>query len=351
MRKSMTQSIEKRIQNLRDELNHHNYLYYVEAQPTVSDREYDKLMRELTELEAAHPEFASADSPTQRVGGEPIESFRTVDHAVAMMSIDNTYDEAEVREFDARVKKNLGGEQPAYVVEPKVDGVSGSLRYEKGLLVLAATRGDGRRGDDITAQVRTIQSIPLRLHDTGGIPAVLEIRGEIYMPNDVFQRINKQREAAGEELYKNPRNLTTGTLKQLDPKITASRKLSFVCHGFGQVEPLPVEGYWEFVKLLKTWRLPVPQHTKFVKDIDHVIAAIEAFADVRGKLPYQTDGMVVKVDSLSQRTRLGVTSKAPRWVIAFKYAAEQMQTVLKEVDWQVGKTDETGSQLVAFARR
>jgi DNA ligase (NAD+) len=341
----MTQSAEKRIHQLRDELNRHNYLYYVEAQPQVSDQQYDKLMRELTDLEAAHPEFASPDSPTQRVGGQPIESFRTVEHAVPMMSIDNTYDEAAVREFDARVKKNLG-EQPAYVVEPKVDGVSGSLRYEKGGLVLAATRGDGRRGDDITAQVRTIHSIPLRLHDHGSIPQVLEVRGEIYMPNEVFQKINKKREEAGEEIFKNPRNLTTGTLKQLDPKMTASRKLSFVCHGFGQVDPLPVESYWEFVKLLKTWHLPIPQHTKFAKDIDEVIAAIEAFANVRGKLPYQTDGMVVKVDSFAQRKRLGVTSKAPRWVIAFKYAAEQMQTVLNTVDWQVGK----GGTLTPVAR-
>jgi len=333
----MAQSAEKRIAQLRDELNHHNYLYYVEAKPEISDREYDKLIRELTELEAAHPDLASPDSPTQRVGGEPIESFQTVEHAVPMMSIDNTYDEAEVREFDARVKKNLAGEHPAYVVEPKIDGVSGSLRYENGSLVLAATRGDGRRGDDITAQARTIQSVPLRLHGDGGIPKILEVRGEVFMPNDVFQRINKQREAAGEEMYKNPRNLTTGTLKQLDPKMTASRKLSFVSHGLGQVEPLNIDSYWEFVKHLKAWRLPVPQHTKFVKNIDEAIAAIEAFASVRGTLPYQTDGMVVKVDSFAQRKRLGVTSKAPRWVIAFKYAAEQMQTVLKEVDWQVGK--------------
>jgi DNA ligase (NAD+) len=342
----MPQSAPKRIAELTEELNRHNYLYYVEAKPQISDREYDKLMKELTELEAAHPAYASPDSPTQRVGGQPIEGFVTVEHAVPMMSIDNTYDEAAVREFDARVKKNLGGAQPAYVVEPKVDGVSGSLRYEKGRLVLATTRGDGRRGDDITAQVRTIQSIPLRLHGDGDIPGILEIRGEIYMPNDVFQQINKQREAAGEETFKNPRNLTTGTLKQLDPKITAQRKLSFVCHGLGQVEPMPTQSYWEFVKLLKKWRLPVPQHTRFVPDIDQVIKAIEEFADVRGKLAYQTDGMVVKVDDFGQRQKLGATSKAPRWVIAFKYKAEQMQTVLKEVDWQVGK----GGTLTPVAR-
>jgi DNA ligase (NAD+) len=213
----MGQTAKQRVEKLRAELNHHNYLYYVEAKPTVSDQQYDRLMRELTELEAAHAELASPDSPTQRVGGEPIDSFRTVKHSVPMMSIDNTYDEGEVRAFDERMKKNLGGEQPAYVLEPKVDGVSGSLRYEDGVLVLAATRGDGRAGDDITAQARTIQSIPLRLAGDGNIPRILEVRGEIFMPNDVFQKINKQREEAGEEVFKNPRNLTTGTLKQLDP--------------------------------------------------------------------------------------------------------------------------------------
>jgi DNA ligase (NAD+) len=335
-----------RVDQLREELDRHNYLYHVEAKPTISDQQYDRLMRELTELEVAHPEFASPDSPTQRVGGQPIESFQTVEHAVPMRSIDNTYDEAEVRAFDERVRKNLGGEQPSYVIEPKVDGVSGSLRYEDGLFTLAATRGDGRRGDDITAQARTIQSIPLRLPGDGDIPRILEIRGEIYMPNDVFQRLNADREAAGEEVYKNPRNLTTGTLKQLDPKITASRKLRFVSHGLGQVEPPATDSYWAWIQLLKRWHLPVADYTQQAKDIDAVLKIIEAFADLRGKLPYQTDGMVVKVDSFAQRERLGATTKAPRWVIAYKYQAEQMQTVLKEVDWQVGK----GGNLTPVAR-
>src|SRR2546421_7259585 len=332
-----TKDIKKRIDKLREDLDRHSYLYYVEAKPEISDQQFDKLMRELTELEAAHPEFASPDSPTQRVGGQPIDSFRTVEHAAPMMSIDNTYDEAEVRAFDERMRKNLGGEQPSYVIEPKVDGVSASVRYEGGALVLAATRGDGRRGDDITAQARTIQSIPLRLAGDGKIPGVLEVRGEIYMPNDVFQKINKQREAAGEEIFKNPRNLTTGTLKQLDPKITASRKLRFVSHGLGQVEPLVTDSYWEWIQLLKKWRLPIAEQTTFANNIDEALKVIEDFAATRGKLPYQTDGMVIKVDNFAQRHRLGATSKAPRWVIAYKYQAEQMQTALKEVDWQVGK--------------
>lgn len=333
----MGASAKARIEKLRDELNRHNHLYYIDARPEVSDQQYDRLMRELIELEAAHPEYAAADSPTQRVGGKPIDSFVTVEHVVPMRSIDNTYDEAEVRAFDERVRKNLGGAEPSYVVEPKIDGVSGSIRYENGLMVLAATRGDGRRGDDITAQARTIRSLPLRLKGDSEIPAILEVRGEIYMPNEVFQCINKERAEAGEETYKNPRNLTTGTLKQLDPKITAARKLNFVSHGLGQVEPLPTDSYWEWIQLLKRWHLPVAEKTSFAKNIDEVLKIIETFAVERGTLAYQTDGMVVKVDSFSQRERLGSTNKAPRWVIAYKYQAEQMQTVLNGVDWQVGK--------------
>lgn len=332
----MGQSVKQRVQKLREELNRHSYLYYVEARPEISDQAFDKLLRELEGLEQAHPELVTADSPTQRVGGQPIEGFETVEHAVPMMSIDNTYDESEVRAFDERVRKLLGDEAPAYVLEPKVDGVASTLRYEGGALVLAATRGDGRRGDDITANARTIRSIPLRLED-GKVPRVLEVRGEIFMTNTEFQRINLARQAAGEETFKNPRNLTTGALKQLDPKITAERKLRFVAHGIGQVEPLPTDSYWEWVKLLKAWRLPVNEHTSRAKDVDEVIAQIEAFAKVRGKLAYQTDGVVIKVDSFEQRGRLGATAKAPRWVIAFKYPGEQMQTVLREVDWQVGK--------------
>jgi DNA ligase (NAD+) len=339
-------TVEQRIAKLRREIEHHNDLYYQEARPEISDQEYDALMRELIELETAHPEFAAADSPSQRVGGEPSEGFKTVTHAVPMMSIDNTYDEVEVRAFDARMRKTLGESASIeYVLEPKVDGVAATLRYENSQLILAATRGDGRRGDDITANARTIRSIPLRL-DAKDVPAILEVRGEIFMPNDVFQSLNAQQEAAGEEKYKNPRNLTTGALKQLDPKITATRKLRFVAHGLGQVEPLPVDSYWQWIKLLKKWKLPVGEHTTHAKNIDDVIATIESFAQTRGKLAYQTDGMVIKVDSFAQRQTLGNTSKAPRWVIAYKYAAEQTQTILREVDWQVGK----GGTLTPVAR-
>jgi len=333
----MASSLQRRAAQLREELDRHNYLYFIEGKPVISDQEFDRLMRELVELETAHPELLTPDSPSQRVGGEPIKGFRTVEHAAPMMSIDNTYNQDEVRAFDERVRKALGGEKVTYVLEPKVDGVASTLRYEQGALVLAATRGDGRRGDDITSNARTIGSIPLRLHRDGSIPRVLEVRGEIYMPNAEFQRINRERQESGEETFKNPRNLTTGALKQLDPRITAGRKLRFVSHGLGQVEPMPGDSYWEVLGLLKKWRLPVNEHETRAKSLDEVFKTIDEFQKVRGKLAYQTDGMVIKVDSFAQRERLGATSKAPRWVIAFKYPGEQMQTVLKDVEWQVGK--------------
>jgi len=244
----MSKSVEQRILKLREELNRHNYLYYIEARPQVSDREYDRLMQELIELEAAHPELVTTDSPTQRVGGEPLTELTPVRHAVPMMSIDNTYSEEEVRAFDERVRKGLGGETPRYVLEPKIDGASVSLRYEQGRLVLAATRGRGNVGDDITANARTIKSIPLVLRQDGAsvpIPKVLEVRGEVYMDNEDFQRVNKELAAEGEEPYANPRNLTAGTLRRLDPRIVAKRRLRFLAHGLGQVEPMPVESYWE----------------------------------------------------------------------------------------------------------
>jgi DNA ligase (NAD+) len=334
-------AIEKRITSLREELNRHNYLYHQLARPEISDREYDALMQELIDLETKYPEYASPDSPSQRVGGEPIDSFRAVEHAVRMYSIDNTYNEDDVRQFDDRVRRALGdGAKVSYVCEPKVDGVACSLRYEGGVLVLGATRGDGRRGDDVTHNVRTVRNIPLRLQKDGGkkIPQVVEVRGEIYMPTDEFQRMNKRLEAEGIDPLKNPRNATAGTLKQLDPKIAASRKLRFTAHGTGEVLPdMPVDNYWDWIQTIQKWGLPVADEVTPCKTIDDVIAHIESFANVRGKLPYQTDGMVIKVNDFDQRDQLGYTAKAPRWVIAFKYPSEQVQTVLHGVRWQVGK--------------
>ena len=326
----------KRVRTLRQDLDRHNHLYYVEAKPAVSDREYDRLMAELAELEAAHPDLASPDSPTQRVGGEPIEGFASVTHTVAMMSIDNTYNADDLREWDDRVRRGLDGQAYRYVLEPKVDGVAASLRYEDGRLTLAATRGDGRTGDNVTHNVRTVKSVPLTLR-TDTPPKVLEVRGEIYMPGSSFQRVNAEREAAEEDLFANPRNATAGTLKQLDPKITATRGLRFVAHGLGEVVGLDLSSYYDTLKALKGFGLPISPQTQTADDIDAAISIITKFEKQRGTLDYQTDGMVVKVDGLAQRETLGFRSKSPRWVIAYKYPAEQAQTTLNGVTWQVGK--------------
>lgn len=333
----MNKSAAQRAAWLRDELNRHSYLYYVEAKPEISDVEFDRLLRELIDLERLHPELVVPDSPTQRVGGELITGFRTVEHAVRMMSIDNTYDEGEVREFDRRVREALGRATPRYVIEPKIDGNAVSLRYEKGVFVLAASRGNGYRGDDITANARTINSIPLRLRHAADLPEVLEVRGEIYMPDAAFLDVNKRLVAAGQEPMKNPRNAAAGTLRQLDPKITASRKLAFLAHGAGEVRPMSVSSYWQWLQLLRKWGIPTAPSSKIVDTIEEVLAEIRDFASIRPTLPFQTDGMVVKVDDFAQRGVLGETSKSPRWVIAYKYQSEQAETILQGVTWQVGK--------------
>ncbi len=330
----------KRIVELREEIREHDRKYYDESRPTISDRDYDRLMQELIELEKAYPELVTLESPTQRVGGDVQTELKPVRHAVPMMSIDNTYNEGEIRAFDERVRKGLSGEQPAYVLEPKIDGTSINLRYENGKLMLGATRGRGNVGDDVTVNARTIKSIPLELN-TDGVdqppPAILEVRGEVYMDNEDFQRVNTEIVAEGDEAYANARNLTSGTLRRLDPKIVAKRRLRFLAHGLGQVEPMPAESYWDLTQLLKQWGLPLPKNVSRVNTIEEVIAKIHEFEAIRPKLPYMTDGMVVKVDSLTQREQLGATSKSPRWVVAYKYETEQQPTVLKNVRWQVGK--------------
>src|SRR6266571_643236 len=344
----MGHSVEQRIKKLRDEINHHNYLYYAESRPQISDREFDRLLAELIELEKQYPELITPDSPSQRVGGDVQSELKPVRHAVPMMSIDNTYSEEEVRAFDERVRKGLGMEKSsgglfdsggvAYVIEPKIDGTSISLRYEKGKLVLAATRGRGNVGDDVTVNARTIRSIPLSLRDDDvKPPQILEVRGEVYMDNEDFQRVNKEIVEEGEEAYANARNLTSGTLRRLDPKIVAKRRLRFLAHGLGQVEPLPTEGYWQLTQLMRKWGLPLPKEVWRVQSIDEAIKCIHEFEKIRPKLPFMTDGVVLKVDSFEQREQLGATSKAPRWIIAYKYETEQQPTVLKDVRWQVGK--------------
>ncbi|RIK67611.1 MAG: hypothetical protein DCC65_05615 [Planctomycetota bacterium] len=344
--------IEREIADLREEIARHDHLYFVEGKPEISDREYDRLFARLKELEAAHPELITPDSPTQRVGEKPIEGFRHVTHAVPMMSIDNTYSEEDLREFDRRVARGLAGDTGGllfdddgrskgsaridYLVEPKIDGVSASLRYEEGLLVLGATRGDGRVGDDITANIRTIRAIPLKLRGKGW-PEVLEVRGEVYWPRKAFDAHNAKRVQGGEEPFANPRNATTGTLKSLDSAAIADRGLSFIAHGFGEIVGAKFARGSEMFHKLRAWGIPTSPHQKLCKGIDEVAAFVHAWEPRRHALEYETDGLVIKIDRLDQREILGATSRYPRWCIAYKYAAEQAESVLKAVDFQVGK--------------
>jgi len=332
----MAESFAQRIAVLRDEIRKHDHAYYVLGKPTITDRQYDKLLAELRELEEANSGLITPDSPTQRVSEKPIEGFEHVTHAVPMLSIDNTYDEQQLREFDARVAKGLGGEKYRYVVDPKVDGVAVSLFYEGGLFKQAATRGDGTTGDDITANVRTIRSVPLRLAGKD-VPYVLEVRGEVVWPTDDFRKFNAKLEQEGEEPFANPRNATTGTLKQLDPRSVASRGLMFVAHGFGRIEPLKATTDDELFNNFKRWGIPTSPYRSVVNSIEEIIQRLPEWDERRKKLPYETDGLVIKVDALDQRDALGATSRYPRWCIAYKFAAEQAESILRQVDYQVGK--------------
>ena len=326
------------IAKLREEITKHDRLYYVEAAPVISDREYDKLMQRLLELEKKHPELVTTDSPSQRVGGEPIEGFVQVRHSVPMLSIDNTYNDDELREFDVRVRKLLGTDDFHYLVEQKVDGVSASLVYENGVLTQAATRGDGVVGDDITHNVRTIRDIPLRLSSKSKLPARLEVRGEIYMTNAELSRLNVIQKQKGENILKNPRNLTAGTIKLLDPRLAAERKLHFFVYGEGSLEGLPVKDHGSFLELVKSLGLPAVTHSQPLKTIDEVLAYCQADLENKHSLEYETDGMVIKVDRYDQRLKLGVTTKAPRWVIAYKVELWQTTTTIESITLQVGKT-------------
>ena len=327
-----------RVAKLREQVRRHDYLYHVEAAPQISDEQYDALLRELQSLEEQYPELITPDSPTQRVGGKPLEGFAHVAHAVPMLSIENTYSADELREFDARVRRGLEDEEYQYVVDPKIDGVAVAIRYENGLLAQGATRGDGRTGDDITQNIRTVRNVPLKLHGRDW-PRVVEIRGEVFWPRPAFDAANRKRAAAGEEPFKNPRNATAGTLKQLDPQKIAGRGLAFQAHGHGAIDPLPsgVATYSQLIERLHDWGVPTSPHMRKCRDVDEIIAFVEEWDARRTTLDYDTDGLVIKLDRLAQRERLGATSKAPRWCIAFKYAAQQAVSRLIKVDFQVGK--------------
>jgi DNA ligase (NAD+) len=334
----MAEDVRKRIDRLRAEIRKHDYLYYVLNQPKITDRQYDKLFAELKSLEQANPGLITPDSPTQRVSGQPLEGFESVRHSVPMLSMDNTYNPEELRAFDERVAKGLGGEDYDYVVELKIDGVAISLRYEDGRLATAATRGDGEVGDDVTANVRTIKAVPLTLLGDGKVPDVLEVRGEVYMPTKAFVGLNKVRAEAGEPPFANPRNATAGSLKLLDSRITAQRNLSFFAYSMGQVSAPLAEDHWQTLQRFKKLGLPVNPAIKRAKDVDEVIKICLEWDAGRQKLGYQIDGMVVKLNRLGQRDILGATGRAPRWCISYKFAAEQAETVVESIDVQVGKS-------------
>jgi DNA ligase (NAD+) len=353
-----SRSPETRIDELRRTIRHHDDLYYNKATPEISDAEYDKLYRELEELEKNHPRFHDPSSPTQRVGGEPLKGFQQVRHEVPMLSIDDVFElkdaadpAAELTAFYQRLRKNLGRAEIAVTVEPKIDGVAVSLLYRDGILTRAATRGDGTTGDDITQNIRTIRSIPLDLQtlnagDTPAIirdpksriPSLLEIRGEVFMPNAAFAAMNAERDEEGLPTFANPRNATAGTLKQLDPKIVAKRPLAFLAHGLGAYDGPPLETEHDFHALLDDLAIPRNQPVITARTLDQMLAAVAFFNTHRHDLDYGTDGAVIKVLDHASRRQLGFTSRAPRWAAAYKFLPEQKETRLKDITIQVGRT-------------
>jgi DNA ligase (NAD+) len=331
----------RRAEFLRMELARHERLYYVENRPEISDQEYDRLNRELLDLEAAHPDLVTPDSPTQRVGSELKGGFQTVPHRRPMLSLDNTYNAEELREFDARVKRLLGGAgKPEYCVELKIDGAAISLWYEQGRFARGLTRGDGERGEDITNNLRTIRQIPLRLHAASGeaLPPFVELRGEAYLPRSEFARLNREREEAGLDSFVNPRNAAAGTLKLLDPKAVAERRLRFFVHTPGTFEGLDVKRHSEFLEAALRWGLPVVPVRKVCPGLAAVLDFIQEWDQKRREFDFDTDGMVVKVDLLAQQETLGLTAKSPRYAIAYKYKAEEAETQVLDIEVQVGKT-------------
>ncbi len=333
----MTESIQHQIERLRREIEHHNRLYYVEGQPEIGDFDYDQLMKQLEALEKAHPELDSPDSPTHKVGGEPIDGFTQVTHRLPMISIDNVYTEAEVREFDARVIKLLDGAQPEYTMEYKVDGVALALVYEHGRLVQAVTRGDGRVGDDVLNNARTIGGVPLHLHGDH-VPPIIEIRGEAYIANSDFAHIRAEQEKAGEPMFANPRNATTGALKSLDPKKCAQRRLRFFAHGVGHVEGLDCANHIEFLAAVRKLGVPTTPGISVFPNIDTLLENAQTLMDDLHNLDFEVDGLVIKVNRFAQRNVLGATTKAPRWVIAYKWEKYEAISRVEKIDIQVGKT-------------
>ncbi|HSC27715.1 MAG TPA: NAD-dependent DNA ligase LigA [Vicinamibacterales bacterium] len=338
----MTADHAARIESLREQIRHHEERYYVLADPEITDAEFDVLMKELEALERAHPDLVTADSPTQRVAGRSVESFATAEHVQPMLSLDNAYTEAELREFDERVRKAAGTDAAGteggveYVTELKIDGLSIAITYEDGVLVRGVTRGDGVRGEDVTSNVRVIRALPLSLH--GGPPGRIEVRGEIYLPRRSFERLNREREDNEEPLFANPRNAAAGAMRNLDPALVARRGLGAYTYQLVTEGTPERRRHSETLELLRSWRLPVEPHWQLCHGAGEVLDVCREWQERRNSLEFETDGIVVKVNDLALRQRLGATAKFPRWAIAFKFPAQQATTVLKKIDVNVGRT-------------
>jgi len=334
------ETAKKRAETLRQQLNYHGYRYYVLDDPEISDAEYDRMFRELQEIEAAFSDLTTPDSPTNRVGAPPLQSFKTVQHAMPMLSLDNAFNTDELREFDARLKRHLETEAALdYVVEPKIDGVAVELVYEDGIFVQGSTRGDGFAGEDITLNLKTIKSVPMRLLE-GDVPPPqrLDVRGEVYYSNAAFAQLNKERAARGEPLYANPRNTAAGSLRQLDSAITAQRPLNIFIHSVGQVTGHDFETHFDALATFKKWGFRVNEHVALCHGIDEVVARCESMVTLREELDYEIDGAVVKLNSIALQQRAGTRTRSPRWAIALKFEAKQEITRVEDIVAQVGRT-------------
>ncbi|MDD2912827.1 MAG: NAD-dependent DNA ligase LigA, partial [Candidatus Bipolaricaulis anaerobius] len=331
--------VRARVEALRAEIRRHDYLYHVLDRPEITDAEYDRMFRELVDLEARYPELVTPDSPTQRAGAPPAAEFRPVPHALPMLSLQNCFRDEELAEWHDRVRRLLGEERVEYVCEPKLDGLSVELVYEDGVFVVGSTRGDGRVGEDVTANLRTIRQLPLRLFPVNGsVPRLLEVRGEVYMEKAAFLRLNEERARRGEPEFANPRNAAAGSLRQLDPTITACRPLKLFCYHVGRVEGIEIRSQAQLLTTFPSLGLPVNPRWKLGRDLPEVRAYYRELLAERDEVPYATDGMVVKVNDFSQRERLGEIARAPRWAIAYKFPAEEALTRVREIVVQVGRT-------------
>jgi DNA ligase (NAD+) len=327
-----------RAEELRSRLHHHNYCYYILDRPEISDAEYDRLFNDLKALEAAHPDLVTPDSPTQRVGGTVAEGFASVQHRVAMLSLDNAYTPAEIREFEARLSRALPGETFQYVCEPKVDGLGVALLYEKGRFVRGATRGDGRLGEDITQNLKTVRTIPLRLRAPLASLDLLEVRGEVFMSRDAFEKLNRRLEADGEEPFANPRNAAAGSVRQKDSGITASRPLDICVYGVSDATPNTFASHWQAMQALAEAGFKANSRSRLCPNIEAVISAVAELERDRATLGYDADGVVVKVNSLDQQRQLGSTTHHPRWAVAYKFPAQRAATVVRKIEVSVGRT-------------